>query len=1061
MARSFLFAIQSNSIRPSAMTSGLYGCHIVINYYQEVYSAGVTKVSWDFYTGYAPIENSTASTWAARATARTNVYATVGEISNITGTEYDSGSGNNVAFVTTGGVAANTYLGSGSCLIKHNSSGDATFKVVVRGETTVSGNKCGFWIGGWGDQGQLNPTQGTTFTVDLKNNKHYTNCGAPTTVSASGIITPSGSFTVSWSGASAGTANSIAGYRIYYAITSNGAIPSESSSYVDVSSTATSGSKTITLSNATRGYKVVCGVQTRGSAGSSYYSGLKTGGLVTINSLPAAPSVSMDKTKLPSSGGTVTFTVTAGADSDDSQTKTLYYSTSASGTRTKFTSPLKPTVTSGSTYYFWTHDGLEYSSSYASKTITINQKPELTIDFQGTSLSSVNNTTSQKYVISPKITLTATKGQSNKKYWCSIKYGKNINSLTTTKKLWENSTTTQKSYSNLRSELLDHETEGVYYKVEAYCNDGIENSNTVSSEIYYITKTPQLIGIYNQSGYTNVEGFYNNQFATHYLNYIGLVFQYDQGFEYVKFNTYEGSYELKLTPDQQKTKLRAEVTNSTEVNSPQSVTLNYSIGQKGAYYSSGKEVGLTKIAKISPTNLNVNQVIGTYKYFTGFNNTYNISVNPSFGNDPTKSNLDYGIYIKDKNLNYLKGELSIGSVKAEFNITEFNGDDGAIKFILKPSYYNGDLFDKIDNKNKEYETTLNLIFTNNFGVSYSISGKFKTSYIELEATEITQKKMYTSEDTEKNPIDYWAYLKQGMGNLLGDFTVKTYNTSPSIIIQSSYDKGKNWVDLVTLYMDLDPESDKLQPGTRATYTVTGALIKEIGEIKDKKYTVSYRAKIKTDAGTQNEEKDLYEDIVVKGHFSPILLIKNNTCEDGNLKIKYDIQETGADMEFLTTETINDDLSLVGNLILVEEGGESEGIDFSSKNYFENLSNKEATFYNYNFEGKESKLVKLKITTSLGTYPKNSTEEKEFFVTKKTSDVSIIDNVIFNLVPTVSYRKNHLGINVLNPDSSDKKNAILIIGETRSENISRDTIYFQTAGSNLCKVVNFLLDGGTW
>jgi hypothetical protein len=132
---------------------------------------------------------------------------------------------------------------------------------------------------------------------------HYTACGAPTTVSASGIITPSGKFTVSWSGATAGVANSITKYRIYYAVTSNGAAPSTSSPYVEVSSTATSGSTTIALSNATRGYKVVCGVQTLGSAGSSYYSGLKTGGSVTINSRPAAPSVSVSQATLPSSGG--------------------------------------------------------------------------------------------------------------------------------------------------------------------------------------------------------------------------------------------------------------------------------------------------------------------------------------------------------------------------------------------------------------------------------------------------------------------------------------------------------------------------------------------------------------------------------------------------------------------------------------------------------------------------------------------------------------------------------------------------------------------------------------
>ena len=56
----------------------------------------------------------------------------------------------------------------------------------------------------------------------------FTACGAPTSVSASGIITQNGTFTVSWSGATAGNANSISGYDIYYLISANGTAPSTS-----------------------------------------------------------------------------------------------------------------------------------------------------------------------------------------------------------------------------------------------------------------------------------------------------------------------------------------------------------------------------------------------------------------------------------------------------------------------------------------------------------------------------------------------------------------------------------------------------------------------------------------------------------------------------------------------------------------------------------------------------------------------------------------------------------------------------------------------------------------
>lgn len=206
-------------------------------------------------------------------------------------------------------------------------------------------------------------------------------CGAPTSVTASGIIKSDGSFTVSWSGATNGINNKITSYQVYWRITSGGTAPTTSTytgaKNVTVTSGTTSGSTTISVSSATDGYKVVCGVVAQGTAGASYYSGIKTGGSVTINTPPAAPTVSVSPA-IAAPGSSVKFTVTAGADKDG-QSCSIYYSTTSTGTKTKFTSPLSITAQNsrGTTYvyYFWTYDGLEYSSSYTSKSFKINSLP--------------------------------------------------------------------------------------------------------------------------------------------------------------------------------------------------------------------------------------------------------------------------------------------------------------------------------------------------------------------------------------------------------------------------------------------------------------------------------------------------------------------------------------------------------------------------------------------------------------------------------------------------------------------------------------------------------------
>ena len=156
-------------------------------------------------------------------------------------------------------------------------------------DTAIQANKTYYIY--FGQEDASSGTYLTTATVNTITLTHetYTKCGAPSSVSLSGYIVPNGNFTVSWGAGTAGNANNITGYRIYCKSSSSVSSPSTSDKYFDAgkdSRSLTISAKELTNGNQ-RGYYITCAVQTLGSAGSTYYSDLKThSGGVTINTLP-------------------------------------------------------------------------------------------------------------------------------------------------------------------------------------------------------------------------------------------------------------------------------------------------------------------------------------------------------------------------------------------------------------------------------------------------------------------------------------------------------------------------------------------------------------------------------------------------------------------------------------------------------------------------------------------------------------------------------------------------------------------------------------------------------
>ena len=339
------------------------------------------------------------------------------------------------------------------------------------------------------------PTITITGTPTISYELNYTYCTAPTSVTAGAAIQkPGGTVAISWSGASGGTNNAISSYILYY---NAGSSPTENSSQVSV--TTTSYNFTIP-SNATRASTYYFKVKTIGSAG--YNSGLSSAqATVKVNSLPNAPTVSTSPTRIKSTGSTtVTFTVTAGATNDTGQTASLYYATSATGTKEPFTSPLRKDLSATMTYYFWTSDGLEFSSA-ASASITKNTPPTI----GSITMSPYNNVTytpsvRDGYVKNINGSATNVTG-TNKSYQWKLLIGSGSSATST-------NISTSSSFTNVDVTAYGVTFNSTYQLALVVTDDLGESATAYSSTVYGIPAAP-TISIINNKSDTNWDSSHN------------------------------------------------------------------------------------------------------------------------------------------------------------------------------------------------------------------------------------------------------------------------------------------------------------------------------------------------------------------------------------------------------------------------------------------------------------------------------------------------------------------------------------------------------------------------
>lgn len=1031
---------QSSANYPSARWS--------LEYTIQPSSEGKTVVNYALYTkgrsGYT-------SHTALATFCYMNIYGTNGELLK----SYQYNSTGEISF--TG-----QNRDSGSFTVAHNSSGRGSFRVDFTVQFYPYTSQAGL------TSSSTVSIPGTSFA--------YTSCTAPTFVTTSEIVAPNGDITVSWSGASGGISNSISGYDIYWRITSEGSLPTTSlnSGSKSVSSTKTSDSTTINIGNATRGHKVVVGIVTKGTAGSSYYSSIRTGGNTRINSRPTRPSGgTASPAKIPAAGGMVTFTISPGTDIDG-QMVGLRYATSVSGTRMPCSSQFSVNLTAASTYYFWSNDGLEDSNEYIAVSVSSNTKPTVSINITGTTQQTVNVMSGATYVINPTITLIKGENgqQDNNTFNYYIHYSTD-NSNWTKKLLWEKDTSLIKTIDDVRSlgYFADLATKGYYYYFSATRYDGMDTSDlvTTSSTKYYVSKRPSLLGMYNTQNYQNIN---LSEFQGYFSKALSFKFQRDTGYNSLKIfsgTTQVGTISLTAESDG----LRGQWLGINLTKG--SYTFTGELGHAANnFYTSKLDLGSSyKIENLEAKNLTASSDFQVYTsgvtYDFSIYNTFNVS----YSELTSSKYKEYGISdISSSFYANLTVDSATGKTQsltiAQKTVNGNSTTNDTLYFSLTAAQLYA-MLPTISNKNKTYQGTLTVgfkdVFENdtntsiNYTINYGITPQITSCSIKI---------------NNNKEVNTWEYLKEGMPLTISG-TVKSYNTNPKIQIQINRIKNgveSGYVDFGSP-IDLASKSSSISnaipsQGTPTTYTFSNQKIITIGELIELDYQVNFRVKVITDADSKYHYigSKLYAgNVKVCGHTSQGAVTLNEvdysstevTRATSYLNYRYTNNHPGA---LTITDNSNYSLTLTAKLEYRNiantdwNGASSVAIGISSLDSFLSYSGTRRSVAFIFPEDTDAFVCRLVLTTT-----QTVTNGTEKYITTKT--VYTNEQAVYNILPTVSYRKNLLGINASNLNNYD--NAVIVVGEHSSKNI----IYLVSStgvkkiNTSTGELDGFIVDCGEW
>lgn len=1015
------------------------------NYSTSKYSQGVTKVTWwfkSYNTGggsglsiYASCKLSASITTGSLYSGSLPSYSQ----GNIY-TSFDNGS-------TYTGGASHAVNKSGTFYVKHNTSGNMSVKINIAATIYDSTNR------------------GNSGTISVSGNPPYTNCTKPTSVSVSPtIVKPGGTVTVSWSGAAAGTANPISAYNV---IASVNAYPSSGATRVhstSVYTTSGSGSTTFTaLSSGYRGSKVQFEVQTVGKYNTTTLAE-SPGAIYTVNSLPAAPTVTISRSTVPSSGGSVTFKVTPGSDGNGQSTSVWYY-TNRDSTEKQASSSFSHTIDEDITYYFRTWDGLEYSS-YTTKTISLNSAPWISISATGNSY----NYNGTNYDLTYNL-------EADSKADATFRWYIYINGT------WKRMEGSGATLTNVKPwEYGVKPGDNFYFSVIA--NDGIEDTKEVSTKEKYGDYTYPLT-------YNNLTRIFNQFNSTNIVKSNGDIYNKVRVYLPVD-NWHRSTSSVQVSGTY---KIGTETKNVTSINYVTSAT-NASYESSSYYCDITIPTDISSGASCTFTiTINADNFIRTYSFtkqrtysFQGgimeglsiikpFTNTdiYSINISPV----PVNFILNEEYQLNNFNISDLSDitlELNyngkITSLPCQVKDYDINTNTNSFRIGLidtnerlsftigKDVWYNGiSNLDMLDLLNSQY-ITASIKIKNLFGYVAIYSQNLRIDF--QENMSLSFLNTYIGKDSNYTILDSNSTSIREGQNFKWEFKVMTYNKQQFNAQVYICRKDNNVLPNINdsewqLYSTQQFEvTDSDARNTARLFDLTKSMNFTIPQLAISKY-IFFKIVV-TDIYNKIVESNIISVGASNRHIAPSIQITNWNYEitdtntnSGIITIHYNILDNGAgniNTNNLVTnlanslsvrKTINDESGIINSITptIFDPINKNGIITVNISNFSHSLIHLEVEFKTrLNLDNTESTYDKIFLTNSF---------------------------IVYNINPTVALRYQHLGINSVGFDEDT------LIAIAAGQQGVRDKIILESNQEgrmiyidiNNGSLNDFIIDGGSW
>ena len=847
----------------------------------------------------------------------------------------------------------------------------------------------------------------------------WTNCTAPSRVSStsSSVITP-GTLSVNWTEGTSGVDNAIKNYTVYWLVSStSGQLPT--TSWYSGKEVISGLSYSIPIPENYRGQYISVKVQSN----ATYNSPISNDYISrSVNSLPNSPSVSFTSKTIPSTQTSVTITdISPGSLNFGSKTGSVYWARTSDGNKDKVLEGKITDNTLGDLkqgdsrdYYFWTHDGLEYSSSYTTVTITKNIKPAITVELTSSTNSIVTGTSN----VLERVSFTVTAQNKACYYTVKILRGigadeKTLYTLKSDSYLSGSGNSDTPSF-NIRSLGL---SEGDFYFHFA-CNDYIESGDSIikdnGGKKYYSPALPTFSNgtTYNQFLEKNVLGANSTDFyqrlrfvSSHYDSYL-----YDNGI----FRLDTGSNE---TISYTVAKKKDSGTSPTKIFYDVTITSDLIPGQTYDFFPTLQLAGVTSSALVSRRRtpvLDPTPSSGSTLYIKPFTDGYNgnnlsqkISISKGSFVGATLNDNFYKYYNIDKeNSKWWESEILIsGNQKIDISTLVKGGNISGDYYERNFTITDSTFFNKIPSnvsKTGVLTCVLKNTVTNRFGQTISK----QSSIVTLDFNENPEIISLIREGNND------LYLYEGY-KLRLTYTIKTFSYN-NVIRYSCLINRKDGKGFVSYGNEGNIQDDNPSPKFGIGRIFTNTIEVTIGEIQQSGECYFNMIFYDGDSTIYNTNKAIPCQRI--RFVNPTISFEKATYKkEGtssySVNCQYFISDYGYDLKQLDDKIFSINKEILTLNLSTESMTPSTG---------------DAVFHLDN-EIVDLEIGRLTLTTTI-IYNGQS-------ITKISTSNDII---IYGITPTVAYRQNHLGINT----STLQDDSILTIAPTSGRKI----IYLQKYGS---------------